>query len=54
MRIHLGYLADTGADDASLAFVCEPEVDSLRFFSRPHRGRGLSFICRYHKVLLRL
>jgi hypothetical protein len=41
-------------DDGSLAFISEPEVDSLGFFSQPHRGHGLSFMCRYCEVLLRL
>jgi hypothetical protein len=43
-----------GADDGSLVFISEPEVDSLGFLSRPHRGHGLSFICRYCEVLLSL
>jgi hypothetical protein len=48
------FVIQAGADDGSLAFINEPEVDSLGFFSRPHRGHGLSFICRYCEVLLRL
>jgi hypothetical protein len=48
------FVIQAGADDGSLAFVSEPEVDSFCFFIRPHRGHGLSFICRYRKVLLRL
>jgi hypothetical protein len=41
-------------DDSSLALIGEPEVDSLGFFSRPHRGHSLSFIRGYHEVFLRL
>jgi hypothetical protein len=48
------FVIQDGADDGSLAFVNEPEVDSLRFLSRPHRGHGLSFIRRYREVFLRL
>jgi hypothetical protein len=65
MRIRLGYLAETGrarlpiyrpagADDGSLAFISEPQVDPFSFFSRPHRGCGLSFICWCREVFLRL
>jgi hypothetical protein len=46
------FVIQAGADDGSLAFVSEPEVDSLRFPSWPHRGHGLSFICRYREVFL--
>jgi hypothetical protein len=48
------FVIQAGADDGSLAFISEPEVDSLGFFSQPHRGHGLSFICRCYEVLLRL
>jgi hypothetical protein len=48
------FVVQAGADDGGLAFIGEPEVDSFRFFSRPHRGHDLSFICRYREVLLRL
>jgi hypothetical protein len=48
------FVIQAGADDGSLAFISEPEVDSLGFFSRPHRGHGLSFICRYYEVFLKL
>jgi hypothetical protein len=48
------FVIQAGADGGSLAFISEPEVDSLGFFSRPHRGHGLSFICRYCEVLLML
>jgi hypothetical protein len=48
------FVIQAGADDGSLAFISEPEVDSLCFLSRPHRGHGLSFICRYCEVHLRL
>jgi hypothetical protein len=55
MRIHPGYLAgpderaflfviEAGADDGSLAFIRESQVDPFSFFSQPHRGRGLSFV----------
>jgi hypothetical protein len=43
-----------GTDDGSLAFIGEPEVDSFGFFSRLHRGHGLSFIRGYREVFLRL
>jgi hypothetical protein len=48
------FVIQAGADDGSLAFVSESEVNSLCFLSRLHRGHGLSFICRYHEVFLRL
>ena len=48
------FVIQAGTDDGSFAFISEPEVDPLGFFSRPHRGRGLSFICRCCKVFLRL
>jgi hypothetical protein len=48
------FVIQVGADDGSLAFVSEPEVDSLRLLSRPHRGHDLSFICKYREVFLRL
>jgi hypothetical protein len=48
------FVIQAGADDGSLAFISEPEVDSLCFLSRRHRGHDLSFICRYCEVLLRL
>ena len=48
------FVIQAGADDGSLALISEPKVDPFSFFSRPHRGRGLSFICRCYKVFLRL
>jgi hypothetical protein len=48
------FVVQAGADDGGLPFIGEPKVDSFCFFSRPHRGHGLSFICKYRKVLLRL
>jgi hypothetical protein len=48
------FVIQAGADDGSLAFVSEPEVDSLRFLSRPHRGHDLSFVRGYREVFLRL
>jgi hypothetical protein len=65
MRIRLGYLAGTGrarflfvikagADDGSLAFIGESQVDPLGLLSRSHRGHGLSFVRGYCEVFLRL
>jgi hypothetical protein len=48
------FIIQTGTDDSSFAFVGEPEIDSLGFFSRLHRGHGLSFIRRYCEIFLRL
>jgi hypothetical protein len=48
------FVIQAGADDGSLAFISEPEVDSLCFLSRPHRCHGLISICRYCEVLFRL
>jgi hypothetical protein len=48
------FVIQAGVNDGSFAFVSEPEVDSLRFLSRPHRGHDLSFIRGYHEVFLRL
>jgi hypothetical protein len=48
------FVVQARADDGSFAFIIEPKVDSLCLFSRSHRGHGLSFILRYHEVLLRL
>jgi hypothetical protein len=38
------FVIQARADDGGLAFISEPEVDSFRFLSRPHRGHNLSFI----------
>jgi hypothetical protein len=48
------FVVQAGADDGSLALISEPQIDPFSFFSRPHRGRGLSFIRQCCKVLLRL
>jgi hypothetical protein len=48
------FVIQAGTDDRSLTLVGEPEVDSLGFFGRLHRSRGLSFIRGYRKVFLRL
>jgi hypothetical protein len=48
------FVIETGTDDSSFALVGEPKIDSLGFFSRPHRGHGLSFIRGYREVFLRL
>jgi hypothetical protein len=48
------FVIQAGADDGGFAFISEPEVDSFHFLSRPHRGHGLSFVCKYCEVLLRL
>jgi hypothetical protein len=48
------FVIQAGTDDGTLALISEPEVDSLGFFNRPHRGHGLSFIHGYHEVFLRL
>jgi hypothetical protein len=48
------FIIHAGADDGSFAFISEPKVDSLRLFSRLHRGHDLSFIHRYREVLLRI
>jgi hypothetical protein len=48
------FVIQAGADGGSLAFISEPEVDSLCFLSRPHRGHNLSFIRGYCDVFLRL
>jgi hypothetical protein len=48
------FVIQAGADDGSLAFISEPEVDPFSFFSRPHRGRSLSLIRRYCEVFFRL
>jgi hypothetical protein len=48
------FVVKAGADDGSLAFISEPQVDPLCLLSRPHRGHGLSFVHRYCEVSLRL
>jgi hypothetical protein len=48
------FVIQAGADDGGLALVSEPDVDPFGFFSRPHRGHGLSFIRRYREVFFRL
>jgi hypothetical protein len=48
------FVIQARADVGSLALVSEPKVDSVCFLSRPHRGHGLSFICGYYEVFLRL
>jgi hypothetical protein len=48
------FVIQAGADDGSLVLIGEPEVDSLGFFGRLHRGHGLSFIRGHREVFLRL
>jgi hypothetical protein len=48
------FVIQTRTDDSSFALVGEPKIDSLGFFSRPHRGHGLNFIRGYREVFLRL
>jgi hypothetical protein len=48
------FVIQARTDDGSLALIDEPEVDSLGFFSWPHRGHSLSFIRGYREVFLRL
>jgi hypothetical protein len=48
------FVVQARADDGSLAFISEPKVDPFRLLNRPHRGHGLSFVCRYCEVSLRL
>jgi hypothetical protein len=48
------FIVQAGADDGSLVFISKPQVDPFSFFSRPHRGHGLSFVRRCCKVFLRL
>jgi hypothetical protein len=48
------FVIQAGTDDGSLALIGEPEVDSLGFFGRPHRGHSLSFIRGHREVFLRL
>jgi hypothetical protein len=38
------FFVDAGANDGSLAFIRESQINPFSFFSRPHRGRDLSFI----------
>jgi hypothetical protein len=38
------FVVEARADDGSLAFIRESEINSFSSFSRPHRGRGLSFV----------
>jgi hypothetical protein len=38
------FVVEVGADDGSLAFIRESQINPLSFFSRPHRGHGLSYI----------
>jgi hypothetical protein len=48
------FVIQAGTDDSRFAFVGEPQIDSLGFFSRPYRGHDLSFIHVYREVFLRL
>jgi hypothetical protein len=48
------YVVKAGADDGSLAFISEPQVNPLCLLSWPHRGHSLSFVRRYCEVSLRL
>jgi hypothetical protein len=48
------FVIQAGADDGGFAFVGEPKVDSFGFFRQPHRGHGLSLVCGYCEVFLRL
>jgi hypothetical protein len=48
------FVIQARANDGGFAFISEPKVDPFGFFSRPHRGRGLSLVCGYCEVFLRL
>jgi hypothetical protein len=48
------FVIQARADDGGFAFISEPKVDPFGFFSRPHRGRGLSLVRGYREVFLRL
>jgi hypothetical protein len=48
------FVTQAGTDDSGLALIGKPKIDSLGFFSRPHRGHDLSFIRGYREVFLSL
>jgi hypothetical protein len=48
------FVVKAGTDDSSLALIEEPQVDFFSLLSRPYRGHGLSFLCGYCKVFLKL
>jgi hypothetical protein len=38
------FIVEARADDGSLAFIRESQINPFSFFSRPHRGCSLSFV----------
>jgi hypothetical protein len=38
------FVVEAGANDDSLVFIKESQINLFSFFSRSHRGRALSFI----------
>jgi hypothetical protein len=48
------FVIQARTDDSCFAFVGEPKIDSLGFFSWPSRGHSLSFIRGYREVFLKL
>jgi hypothetical protein len=46
------FIVEAGANDCSLAFIRESQLDPLSLFSRPHRGHGWSFIRGDREILI--
>jgi hypothetical protein len=38
------FVVEASVDYCNLAFIRESQIDPFSFFSRPHRGRNLSFV----------
>jgi hypothetical protein len=48
------FVIKAGTDDGSLALIGESQIVSFSLLSQLYRGHGLSFICGYCEVFLRL
>jgi hypothetical protein len=46
------FVLEARADDCSLAFIRESQIDPFSFFSRPLRGCSLGFIRGHHEIFI--
>jgi hypothetical protein len=46
------FVIKAGADDDSLAFIRESQINPLSFFSRSYRGHDMSFVSGYCEIFL--
>jgi hypothetical protein len=46
------FVIKVGADDGSLAFIRESQINPLSFFSWPYRGHDLNLVSGYCEIFL--